>query len=68
MRARGQFRPTAAVDPMATCRAHGAAWVKSSDCRRIPSTAILDRLLHHAHVINIKGRSYRLQDLEEPSA
>lgn len=28
------------------------------------STAILDRLLHHAHVLNIKGRSYRLRDLE----
>jgi DNA replication protein DnaC len=29
------------------------------------ATAILDRLLHHAHVLNIKGRSYRLRDLEE---
>jgi len=29
------------------------------------ATAILDRLLHHATVINIKGRSYRLRDLEE---
>lgn len=28
------------------------------------STAILDRLLHKAHVLNIKGRSYRLRDLE----
>jgi len=28
------------------------------------ATAILDRLLHNAHVINIKGRSYRLRDLE----
>jgi DNA replication protein DnaC len=28
------------------------------------ATAILDRLLHKAHVINIKGRSYRLRDLE----
>jgi len=27
-------------------------------------TAILDRLLHHSHVLNIKGRSYRLRDLE----
>jgi DNA replication protein DnaC len=27
--------------------------------------AILDRLLHKAHVINIKGRSYRLRDLEQ---
>ena len=28
------------------------------------AAAILDRLLHKAHVINIKGRSYRLRDLE----
>ncbi|MYZ47881.1 hypothetical protein E4O86_09175 [Rhizobiales bacterium L72] len=29
------------------------------------ATAILDRLLHRADVLNIKGRSYRLRDLEE---
>ena len=29
------------------------------------TTAILDRLLHRANVLNIKGRSYRLRDLEE---
>lgn len=26
------------------------------------ATAILDRLLHHAHVVNIRGDSYRLKD------
>ena len=26
------------------------------------ATAILDRLLHHSHVINIKGNSYRLKE------
>jgi hypothetical protein len=26
------------------------------------STGLLDRLLHHAHVIPIKGESYRLKD------
>ncbi|WP_366140925.1 ATP-binding protein [uncultured Acidaminococcus sp.] len=26
------------------------------------ATAILDRLLHNAHVVNIKGESYRLKD------
>ena len=26
------------------------------------ATAILDRLLYHAHVINIRGESYRLKD------
>lgn len=29
------------------------------------ATAILDRLLHKAHALNIKGRSYRLRDLEQ---
>ena len=28
------------------------------------ATAILDRLLHRSHVLDIKGRSYRLRDLE----
>lgn len=28
------------------------------------ATAILDRLLHKSVVLNIRGRSYRLQDLE----
>ena len=28
------------------------------------TTAILDRLLHRSHVLNITGRSYRLRDLE----
>lgn len=32
------------------------------------ATAILDRLLHHSHVLNIKGRSYRLRALEEAAA
>ena len=31
----------------------------------VKATAILDRLLHHSHVLNIKGRSYRLRDLEQ---
>ena len=26
--------------------------------------AILERLLHHSHVLDIEGRSYRLRDLE----
>jgi DNA replication protein DnaC len=32
------------------------------------ATALLDRLLHRWHVINIKGRSYRLRGLERLSA
>ena len=40
-------------------------WTELLAGDEILATAILDRLLHHAHVINIKGRSYRLRDLEE---
>ena len=28
------------------------------------TSAILDRLLHASHVLNIRGRSYRLKELE----
>jgi hypothetical protein len=28
----------------------------------IIATAMLDRLLHHAHVVNIRGETYRLKD------
>ena len=28
------------------------------------ATAVLDRLLHKCHVLDIKGRSYRLRELE----
>lgn len=31
----------------------------------VMTTAILDRLLHKSHVFNIKGRSYRLKDLDQ---
>jgi DNA replication protein DnaC len=31
----------------------------------IIATAILDRLLHHSHVINIKGDSYRLKEKQK---
>ena len=35
------------------------------DWPELLATAIPDRLLHHSHVLNIKGRSYRLRDLEQ---
>lgn len=28
----------------------------------IMATALLDRLLHHAHVVNIRGWTYRLRE------
>ena len=39
-------------------------WTELLAGDEILTAAILDRLLHNAHVINIKGRSYRLRDLE----
>jgi hypothetical protein len=30
----------------------------------ILTTAILDRLLHHVHIVHIDGPSYRLRDLD----
>ena len=32
---------------------------------RLGEGAVLDRLLHHSQVLNIKGRSYRLRDHEQ---
>jgi len=32
------------------------------------ATAILDRLLHHCHVVNIDGRSFRLKEMEAQAA
>jgi DNA replication protein DnaC len=29
---------------------------------RVVATAILDRLLHHSHVVTIRGDSYRLRE------
>jgi len=29
------------------------------------ATAILDRLLHHCHVVQIDGRSFRLREIEK---
>ncbi len=40
-------------------------WTELLAGDEVLAVAILDRLLHHAHVINIKGRSYRLRELEE---
>lgn len=40
------------------------AWPEILAGDEVLATAILDRLLHHSHVLNIKGRSYRLRELE----
>ena len=40
-------------------------WAEIMAGDEVLTMAILDRLLHRANVLNIKGRSYRLRDLEE---
>jgi DNA replication protein DnaC len=40
-------------------------WTEPLAGDEVPATAILDRLLHRAHVLNIRGRSHRLRDLED---
>ncbi|MDQ0188378.1 DNA replication protein DnaC [Alicyclobacillus cycloheptanicus] len=34
----------------------------------VPAAAVLDSLLHHAHILNIRGQSYRLKDkMKDPA-
>jgi DNA replication protein DnaC len=41
-----------------------SAWPEILAGDEVMATALLDRLQHLGHVLNIKGRSYRLRDLE----
>ena len=36
-------------------------------CDVVMANAILDRILHHAHVVTITGKSYRLKDQMKPN-
>jgi DNA replication protein DnaC len=45
-----------------------AEWPALLAGEEVLATAILDRLLHRCHVLNISGRSYRLRDLERAAA
>lgn len=47
-----------------TSNKHVRDWPDIFAGDEILTTAILDRLLHHVHVIHIDGRSYRLRDLD----
>jgi len=40
-------------------------WTELLAGDEVLTTAILDRLLHRSHVLNIGSRSYRLRDLED---
>ena len=40
-------------------------WVQVFAGDKIVTSAILDRVLHHSHVINIQGDSYRLKEKKQ---
>ncbi len=42
-----------------------SAWTEMLAGDEVITSAVLDRLLHASCVLNIKGRSYRLRELEE---
>ena len=47
---------------MLTSNKSFAEWAEVFSGDGVIATAILDRLLHHSHVISIRGESYRLKD------
>ena len=47
-----------------TSNKHARDWPEIFADDEILTTAILDRLLHHVHIILIDGRSYRLRELD----
>ena len=47
-----------------TSNKHVRDWPEIFAGEEILTTAILDRLLHHVHIVHIDGRSYRLRDLD----
>ena len=48
-----------------TTNKHVRDWPDVFAGDEILTTAILDRLLHHVHVVHIDGRSYRLRELDQ---
>jgi hypothetical protein len=40
-------------------------WTQIFAGDKIVTTAILDRVLHHSHIINIQGDSYRLKEKKD---
>jgi len=50
--------------PALTSNKHVRDWPEIFAGDEVLATAILDRLLHHVHVVNIVGRSYRLRELQ----
>ena len=47
-----------------TSNKHIRDWPEIFAGDEVLTTAILDRLLHHVHIVHIDGRSYRLRELD----
>ena len=47
-----------------TSNKHVRDWPEIFAGDEVLTTAILDRLLHHVHIVHIDGRSYRLRELD----
>ena len=47
-----------------TSNKHVRDWPEIFAGDEILTTAILDRLLHHVHILHVDGRSYRLRELD----
>jgi DNA replication protein DnaC len=47
-----------------TSNKHVRDWPEIFASDEVLTTAILDRLLHHVHIVHIDGRSYRLRELD----
>jgi DNA replication protein DnaC len=48
-----------------TSNKHVRDWSEIFAGDEILTTAVLDRLLHHVHIVHIDGRSYRLRELDQ---
>ena len=48
-----------------TSNKHVRDWPEIFAGDEVLTTAILDRLLHHVHILHIDGRSYRLREIGE---
>lgn len=48
-----------------TTNKHVRDWPEVFAGDEILTTAILDRLLHHVHIVHLDGRSYRLRELDQ---
>ena len=58
----GSFEMATWVDSRRSCTFHRVFVYTQLLGDTVIATAILDRLLHHSHVLNIRGESYRLKD------